>query len=66
MMALIIVVPLFLVAIITGLTSWLWRAIWTGASVAAWFFLGPAWIAVPAFAIIGIAIKNSMPRVSKL
>jgi hypothetical protein len=34
--------------------------------VAAWFFLGPAWIAVPAFAIIGIAIKNSMPRVSKL
>jgi hypothetical protein len=49
-----------------GLTSWLWRVIWTGASVAAWFFLGPAWIAVPAIAIIGIAIKNSMPRVSKL
>ena len=63
-MALVLVIPLFIMALIMGVDSWVWRFVFAAAVVAAWRFLGPAWVAVPVVLIIGIWLKNRLYRVT--
>jgi hypothetical protein len=63
-MALFLVIPLFIMALIMGVQSWLWRVVFAACALAAWRFLGPAWIAVPVILIIGIWLKNSLYRIT--
>jgi len=63
-MALVLVIPLFIMALIMGLESWLWRAVFAAVVLAAWRFLGPAWVAVPVALIIGIWLKHRLYRVT--
>jgi hypothetical protein len=63
-MALVLVIPLFIISLIMGVESWLWRVVFAAAAVVAWRFLGPAWIAVPVALIIGIWLKHRLYRVS--
>ena len=63
-MALILVIPLFIISLIMGVESWLWRVVFAAAAVAAWRFLGPAWIAVPVALIIGIWLRHRLYRVT--
>ena len=59
-MALFLVIPLFIMALILGVQSWLWRVMFVGLVVAAWRFLGPAWIAVPVALTIGIWLRSRL------
>jgi hypothetical protein len=63
-MAVFLVIPLFIVALIMGVQSWLWRVVFAGLVLLAWRFLGPAWLAVPVGLIIGIWLKNRLYRVT--
>jgi len=63
-MALLLVIPLFIMALIMGVDSWLWRVVFAAAALVAWRFLGPAWVAVPVALILGIALKNSLYRIT--
>jgi len=47
-----------------GVQSWLWRVVFTALVVAAWRFLGPAWVAVPVAFIIGIWLKDRLYRIT--
>lgn len=63
-MALFLVIPLFIMALIMGVQSWLWRVVFAALVLVAWRFLGPAWIAVPVALILGIGLKNSLYRIT--
>jgi len=63
-MALFLVIPLFIMALIMGVQSWLWRAVFATGVLVAWLFLGPAWIAVPVALILGIGLKNRLYRIT--
>ncbi len=60
------ILPILAIALLTGVESWLWKGILAAAVLLAWQFLGPAWIAIAVVLIIGIGVKNSLPRVSNL
>ncbi len=59
-----IVLPIFLVAVLTGVQSWMWKAIITAVVAVTWFLWGPVSIAVAVAFILGIAVKNSLPKFS--
>ncbi len=40
-MALFLVIPLFIMALIMGVQSWLWRVVFAALVLLAWRFLGP-------------------------
>ncbi len=63
-MALVLVIPLFIMALIMGVESWLWRAVFAAVVLVAWRFLGPAWVAVPVALILGIWLKHRLYRVT--
>jgi hypothetical protein len=63
-MALVLVIPLFIMALIMGVESWVWRVVFAAVALAAWRFLGPAWIAVPVSLTIGIWLKHRLYRVT--
>jgi len=63
-MALFLVIPLFIMALIMGVQSWLWRIVFATFVLVAWLFLGPAWIAVPVALILGIGLKNRLYRIT--
>jgi len=63
-MAPFLVIPLFIMALIMGVQSWLWRAVFATVVLVAWLFLGPAWIAVPVALILGIGLKNRLYRIT--
>ena len=63
-MALVLVIPLFIFALIMGVESWVWRVVFAAMALAAWRFLGPAWVAVPVALIIGIWLKHRLYRVT--
>ncbi len=63
-MALFLVIPLFIMALLMGVESWLWRVVFAALVVVAWRFLGPAWIAVPVALILGIGLKNRLYRIT--
>ena len=63
-MVLFLVIPLFIMALIMGVQTWLWRIVFAACAVVAWTFMGPAWVAVPVALIIGIALKNSLYRIT--
>jgi hypothetical protein len=63
-MALFLVIPLFIIALALGVQSWLWRIAFVALAVAAWGFLGPAWIAVPAILTVGIWLRNRLYRIT--
>ncbi len=63
-MALFLVIPLFIVSLFMGVQSWLWRVVFAALVVAAWRFLGPAWVAVPVAFIIGIWLKDRLYRIT--
>jgi hypothetical protein len=60
------ILPILAIALLTGVESWLWKGILAAAVLLSWRFLGPAWIAIAVVLIIGIGVKNSLPRVSNL
>jgi hypothetical protein len=60
----IVILPIFAVAVLTGVESWLWRIILIGVVAAAWYYWGPACIAAAVTIIIGIAFKNSFSKIS--
>ncbi len=63
-MALFLVIPLFIMALLMGVESWLWRVVFAALVVVARRFLGPAWIAVPVALILGIGLKNRLYRIT--
>jgi len=63
-MALVLVIPLFIMALVMGVESWFWRVVFAAVALVAWRFLGPAWIAVPVSLIIGIWLKHRLYRVT--
>ena len=63
-MALFLVIPLFIMALLMGVQTWLWRVVFVAFVLAAWRFLGPAWVAVPVALIIGIWLKHSLYRIT--
>lgn len=63
-MFIFIVLPIFLVAVLTGVESWLLKVSFIGAVGLAWYFWGSASVAVAVAVILGIAIKNSLPKFS--
>ncbi len=63
-MALVLVIPLFIMALIMGVETWVWRVVFAAVAVVAWRFLGPAWIAVPVSLTIGIWLKHRLYRVT--
>ena len=63
-MALVLVIPLFITALIMGVDSWVWRIVFAAVVLVAWRFLGPAWVAVPVALIIGIWLKHRLYRVT--
>ena len=62
-MGLFIILPIFIVAVLVGVESWLWKIVLLAVVFTSWEFLGPAWIAVPVILIIGIAFKNSLSKI---
>ena len=63
-MALVLVIPLFIMALVMGVESWFWRVVFAAVALVAWRFLGPAWIAAPVSLIIGIWLKHRLYRVT--
>ena len=59
----LLILPILIVALFTGVESWMWRGILLAVVLVALKFLGPAWIAVAVALIIGIAIKNSLSKI---
>ena len=62
-MGFFIVLPIFIIAVLLGVESWVWKIVLLAIVIASWKFLGPAWIAVPVILIIGIAFKNSFSKI---
>lgn len=62
-MTLFLVVPLFILALVMGVQTWLWRIVFSVLVLLAWSFLGPAWIAVPVALTLGIALRNSLYKI---
>jgi len=62
-MGLFLVVPMFIIALLMGVQTWLWRIVFSALVLLAWRFLGPAWVAVPVALIIAIALKNSLYKI---
>ena len=56
----LLVIPIFVVSIALGVDTWRWRIILVAATGLAFWFMGPAWVAVPVTFIIGIGFKNSL------
>ncbi len=63
-MFLLIVLPIFLVAVFTGVQSWLWKSLLIVTVCATWYLWGPVSIAVAVAFTLGIAVKNSLPKFS--
>ncbi len=63
-MALVLVIPLFIMALVMGVESWVWRVVFAAVALVAWRFLGPAWIGVPVSLTIGIWLKHRLYRVT--
>lgn len=63
-LGLVLVIPLFIMALIMGVESWVWRGVFAALALVAWRFLGPAWVAVPVAFIIGIWFKHRLYRVT--
>jgi len=59
-----IIGPVFIIAVLMGVESWLWKVVIFAITAASWYFFGPAYIAVVVLFIIGIAIKNSLSKIS--
>lgn len=59
-----LIVPIFATALIKGVKSQLWRAIFIALVGLAWYAWGPATVAVQVALIIGIALKNSLKEIS--
>jgi len=60
----LIVLPVFLVAVLTGVQSWLWKSLIIVIVGISWFLWGPLSIAIAVAFILGIAVKNSFPKFS--
>lgn len=60
----LIVLPIFLVAVLTGVQSWLWKSIIIVTVGITWYLWGPVSIAIAVAFILGIAVKNSLPKFS--
>ena len=63
-LGLVVVIPLFVMALIMGVESWWWRAVFAALVLVGWRFLGPAWVVVPVALIIGIWLKHRLYRVT--
>ena len=63
-MGLFLVLPIFVIAVLMGVQSWVWKIVLIAVVLLSWKFLGPAWIAVAVALIIGIAIKGSLEKFS--
>lgn len=63
-MFIFIVLPIFLVAVLTGVQSWMWKSILIAAVGITWYVWGPVSIAVAVACILGMAVKNSLSKVS--
>ena len=55
----------FIVLLFTQVDTWLMRLVLAGVVVAAFFYLGPAWVAVPAVLVVGLLLKSMLPNISK-
>ena len=55
----------FIVLLFTQVDSWFMRLVLAGLVVAAFFYLGPAWVAVPALFVVVLLIKSMVPTISK-
>ena len=55
----------FIVLLFTQVDTWFVRLVLAGLVVAAFFYLGPAWVAVPAVIVVVLLIKSMMPNISK-
>ena len=50
---------IFLVAVIAGIRSWLWKAIWPVAAVCLWYFAGP-FFAVPLMILVILRVATTV------
>ena len=55
----------FIVLLFTQVDTWFMRLVLAGVVVAAFFYLGPAWVAVPAVLVVGLLLKSMLPNISK-
>ncbi len=60
----IVVFPIFIISVFTGVQSWLWRSSLIAIVAIAWYLWGIASVAVAIAFILGIAAKNSLPKFS--
>ncbi len=55
----------FIVLLFTQVDTWFVRLVLAGLVVAAFIYLGPAWVAVPAVIVVALLLKSMMPNISK-
>ena len=55
----------FIVLLFTQVDTWFMRLVLAGLVVAAFFYLGAAWVAVPALFVVVLLIKSMVPTISK-
>lgn len=60
----IIVLPIFIIAVLTGVQSWPLKLAFIAIVGLTWYLWGTVSIAVAVAFILGIAIKNSLPKFS--
>lgn len=60
----LIVWPIFMVAVLTGVQSWPVKASIIAIVGITWYLWGPVSVAVAVAFILGIAVKNSLPKFS--
>ena len=65
--SILIILVFFAVMVFLFIDSWPWKLIWIGLVAALWFFQG-IHLAVPAMAVLAIAIflKSKLPQQSKM
>jgi len=55
----ILLAGIFLVALIAGIRSWLWKAVWLAAAACLWYFAGP-FAAGPLMIFVVLRIATTM------
>ncbi len=63
-MFIFVVLPIFLVAVLTGVQSWMWKTVIIASVGITWYLWGLVSVAVAVAFILGIAVKNSLPKFS--
>lgn len=61
----VVILVSFVVLLFTHVDTWFVRLVLGGLVVAAYFFLGPAWVAVPAVFAVVLLIKSQIPDINR-